>query len=506
MKISKHRILFLFFAVLFACIAVFSVYSCGNKSGGGDSGNTPNASDGQPGADAGASDQIATTAQEYIFPEDMNGGGADFTFLTPTTTWFFYTDLVFADPPEEVLDDAVYKRNRLIEDKFNINIKSVEKDIGQVQAQLKKVIAAGSNEYDAAFCPAYCTGNIGSLITSNMFYNLRDITTMNLEGSWWNQKMNKEASIGSGDKLYYAGCGINIMTLQAVSCVYFNQDMMTNLGLDLPYNLVREGKWTFDAFQQYMKNGTQLNGAADFKWDSAGQTIYGFCGYDDCATALLEGSGERFIVTDSSGIPHFAAENERFINVIGKIQSMLTVEGEYMYANNIDAGFHYEPIFKNGRSMMTMGELKAADVFNDMDATFGILPIPKYDETQADYYCHLIFQTPVLVIPSSSPNPDFAGAVLDAMAYVSDRDVTPVLFDVSVSQKRLRNEDSIDMLQIIKNSGSFDVGCAYGWTNSFYDAIRSSLGYGKPLDIASAIEKYKDKINSSIDKTMQLFE
>jgi len=89
---------------------------------------------------------------------------------------------------------------------------------------------------------------------------------------------------------------------------------------------------------------------------------------------------------------------------------------------------------------------------------------------------------------------------------VSARDVTPVMFDQSVSQKQLRNEDSIDMLQLIKNSGSFDVGSAYGWTNSFYSAIRDNIGKGKKFDAISQIDKNTDKINAAIAKTMELFD
>ena len=282
--------------------------------------------------------------------------------------------------------------------------------------------------------------------------------------------------------------------------------MMTNLGLELPYNKVREGKWTFDEFNKYQRDGTRLNSGESFKWDRDGDTLYGLVSYDNTSNALLDGSGERYVVVDSDGMLQLAIEGERFKSVLGKIQDMLVVtDGTYLFANNMP-DFHYEPIFRNGRSMMTMGELKAADVFREMDATFGILPIPKYDENQENYYCHHIFATPMAVIPSTSPNPDFAGAVLDAMAYVSNRDVTPVFFDVTVSQKRLRNDDSIEMLQIIKNSAYIDIGLVYGLTNQFFEAIRFSLGEGSSFDVTSQTEKHKDRIISNIEKFIELFD
>ena len=50
------------------------------------------------------------TVWEYIFPEGMDGGGSSFTIAAPTTTWFFYTDIVRDEISGEVLDDAIYNR------------------------------------------------------------------------------------------------------------------------------------------------------------------------------------------------------------------------------------------------------------------------------------------------------------------------------------------------------------------------------------------------------------
>lgn len=503
MKFINHKKIIkrILFFILTGLFLLSVIISCGytSENNGNNGGNqTQTQDDAETFADS--------VPEEYFYPE-TDGGGADFTFLTPTTTWFFYTDVIRESISGEVLDDAIYMRNKYVEDKFNINFKEVSMDIGQIQNQLDKVIMAGEDVYDASFCPAYCGGYIGALITRNSFYNLEEIPALRLDQKWWNQTMRKEAAIGKGNKLYYAGCDINIMTLQCVSCVYFNHNMMNDLGLEPPYNAVRESEWTFDTLQRYMTAGARLNGADSFKWDANGTAIYGLTSYEDCATALLEGSRERFIVTDSDGTPRPAIEGERFINVLTKIQSMLQEQdGKYLYANDISSGFHCEPIFRNGRALMMLGELKAADVYRNMDDTFGIVPVPKYDENQENYYSHLMFQTPVLVIPVTNLRADFTGAVLDAMAYISNRDVTPVLFDISVSQKRLRNDESIDMLQIIKNSGSFDVGCAYGWTSAFYDSIRSEIGRGKKFEIVSQIEKNIEKINISIAKTMELFE
>ncbi|MCL2775817.1 MAG: hypothetical protein FWD71_21090 [Oscillospiraceae bacterium] len=501
---TKHtvkRILFTFFTVLFLLAVSASAISCKSNNS-----NNINKT-GDDAANGASADVSSTTEEKYIYPQ-FDGGGADFTFLSPTTTWFYYTDVERDEMDGEVLDDAIYNRNMFIDQQFNINIKSVDIDVGQIYTQIRKVVTAGEDTYDASFCPIACGGNIGSLITSNMFYNLNDIANLNLDQKWWNQTMKNEAAIGAGNKLYYAGCDVDIMTLQSTSCVYFNQDMMTNLGLDLPYNAVRDGKWTLDALDQYMKSGANLNSDASFAWDLNGSSVYGLTSYEDCPIALLAGSEAPFTTTDANGTPHLAIQDEKFINALTKIQQILQLQnGAYLYANQpVATGFHCEPVFKNSRALMVIDELKAADVFRDMNDTFGILPIPKYDETQQNYYCHDIFATPVVVIPVTNSRTDFTGAVLDAMAYVSNRDVTPVFFNIAVSQKQLRNDDSIDMLNIIKDSGSFSVGYAYGWINTLYDTIGSTIGQGKAYSIASSIERLVPKLQINIDNTMALFQ
>ena len=443
-------------------------------------------------------------AEEYIYP-DIDGEGTDFRVLNSTTEWGFYTNLVLDEMTGDILDDAIYIRNRFIEDKFNINIKEIPVNIDSTADQLRRSITAGDDEYDAAFCPAFSAVPIGTLIVGNFFYNQKDIPTLNFEKNWWNQTMNKEAAIGKGEKLYYSGSEINIMALQTVACLFFNQDMMINLGLDLPYNAVREGKWTLELFDQYLKSAANLNGDESFNWTANGHATYGFTAMENSVAALVAGFGECIIKTDSDGNPYLAIDTEQFVNAANKAAEILYDKSKFLPTDRAVECI-YEAEFMKGRTLMIIDELRGADIFRDLDATFGLLPMPKYNENQENYYCLPIFQTPVLVIPSTNSRPDFTGIILDAWAYVSSVDVTPVFFDVAVSQKQLRNQDSIDMLQIMKNSGSFEVGCAYGWTTEFYNDFRNTLGAAKEYNIVSKIESAKDGIAIRIVDTMQFFD
>lgn len=490
------------FLIAQLALSVFFPASCSKAQTDGNAGPGGGENGGADTENNGSQNDPAAGEEEYIFPE-LDCGGADFTFLGITTTWDFYSSIVHESETGEILDDSIYARNRTIEDKFAINLKETAFDIGLVENKLKTAVLAGENVYDAAYCPSYNVAPIGGLVSQNMFLDLNDIPELRLSEPWWNQTVNKDCVIGNENKLFFTACDINIMNLQAPWCVYFNEDMMKNLGMDLPYGLVKSGKWTLDEFYTYVKAGAQLNGADSFNWDPSGAAVFGYTSYEGGTGALLVGSGEKFISKDENGIPYLSIETPRFFSVCDKIAELTGTKGIYQNANNYDTGFHFEYIFRGGRTLMMVGELKASDVFREMDSTFGIVPIPKYDENQKDYYSSVARQMPVLVIPATNPDPGRTGIILDAMAYLSTKNITPIFFDVTMSQKRLRNEESIEMLKIIKDSVLYDVGTAYGWTSDLYVAIRDALDKGKNT-VASQIEKGRDKVLANIEKTMDL--
>jgi hypothetical protein len=92
------------------------------------------------------------------------------------------------------------------------------------------------------------------------------------------------------------------------------------------------------------------------------------------------------------------------------------------------------------------------------------------------------------------------------MAYLSAKDITPVFFFVTMSQKRLRNEESIEMLHIIRNSLFFDIGYSYGWTHNIMGAIRDSLDGGKGGGAVATLERQLPRSQVSMEETMELIE
>lgn len=434
---------------------------------------------------------------EYLY-SDEDYGGETFSVLNIEPIWGFYPHLDFETMTGDILDDTVFARNRFIEEQFNIDFVEALDTMDTHAAAIKKIILAGEDVHDAM----YCRGDqIGPLVSEKYFYNLFELPELNLSDAWWDQTVIQEGSIGNNEALYFAASDMSLIGFQGTWMIFFNENMMGDFSLDKPYEAVKSGKWTLDAFQKYMKAGANLNGDTSFAWNVGGNAVYGYSSFEAGTAALLIGTGECYILKDESGYPYFALETERFYQASEKIANMLAVEGEYHNANESNSPHHYEQMFMSGRVLMIAAEVKASDVFREMDDTFGVAPIPKYDEAQSDYYCIQFQQSLLLTVPITNPNTQQAGIILDAFSYKSYKDLMPVFYDVTVSQKGLRNEESIEMLGIIRDARFFNVGMAYGWISTLYEQIRIDLDAGKS-DMASLISKQKDKINTDIDKFM----
>ncbi|MFA6947967.1 MAG: hypothetical protein WCQ72_03200 [Eubacteriales bacterium] len=446
---------------------------------------------------AGATSEAAETKVSYSYP-DKDYGGSDFVILNIEPIWDFYTYFDFENMTGDPIDDAIYNRNRAVEKQFNIKLHETDIHMDKIVAALQKVILAGDTAYDVSYIP----GNlINPLITEKQLADLMDMPDLKLDQPWWDQTVVADSILNN--TLYFALCDITLEGLQGAWVLYFNDDMMESLGLDKPYDLVRSGTWTYDRLAEYMKAGVNLNGDESFAFKDDGSCVYGMTSYEAGTAAMIIGSGERYIKLDSGGTPYLALDNDRFYSVAQKIADILNTEGEYFSANDARPSLKaYDLIFQNERALFLGAEIKATLISREMEDNFGIVPYPKYEEAQTGYSASLYQQLPLLCVPVTNPDYEKTGIILDALAYQSYTDTMPVFYNTTVSQKGLRNEDSVEMLGIIRESRFFDIGLAYGWTNDLWEKVRVKINGGS-ADVASIIAKESEKVAAKITKTME---
>lgn len=443
------------------------------------------------------SDETTAAEDPYDYPE-LDCGGEEFTILNAENFWDMYTFLDFEQMTGEVIDDAVFNRNRFLEEKYNFKMNVIEYPIGDLAGMVTAAVAAQEDIYDVT----YVRGNqLNALISDGAVMNLRDIPELRLDEEWWNQTLVKSSELGKNKAIYFAHNYFSLSSFDNVWTIFFNETMLDSLGQSMPYDTVRNGGWTMDVFFNTLKLGTNLNGDDSFKYSESGKAVYRCASFWRLCVAMLTGADVNAISRDSDGNPYFSLESDRFYTAADKLAGFFAEKGDYLEAN--EKGKNYQRIFMAGRALFLGGAIASASLFREMNDDFGILPLPKLDETQKEYRAWMNFDVNTMCIPVTNSDTSRTGIILDALCYLSWRDVLPNYYNIRVSQKSLRNDDSIEMLKIIHDSLVYDPGNTYGWTLELMDQIRTRIVSGKS-DVASIIAKNKDKVAEKIAKTMDM--
>lgn len=420
-------------------------------------------------------------------------GGYEFTIMdrdSDHTPWHTYD--VFAESENgDAINDAVYQRNSLMEDLYNIKIK--EEGVYGPADNMKKLIIAGDDTIDV-----FTDGlnALTKLTTGNMLYDYNQISTIQLDQPWWDQQMHTELSIDG--KCFFATGDISIMDNEATWCILFNKKMIEDHDLDDPYALVRDGKWTLDRMYEMAKAvAKDLDG--DGKMTDADQ--FGFLTEGYNVYALWVGGDNMIVEKDSDDLPVSSMYSEHSASVYDKVLEFqfdtnvtasagTTVFPEYSDMNNC---------FTEGRGLFDYGAMGLVSDFRESETDFGILPSPKYSEEQEDY-CSTFsaYNMTAYAIPATAGDVARTGTIMEAMAQVSEHLLTPAYMDVSLKGKFVRDKESEEMINLLLATRRYDLGAIFQWGSSF--SIFSSSNNKKIGTFASQVEKSKKSLDKAIEK------
>ena len=448
----------------------------------------------------GSGKDVIKTDDDYQIPE-INLNGEDFTVLNVDN--FAYMKIAFTAEADsdDTLDVAIYESNKRIEEQFNLTFvedKYPFVDWGTSHIEMAqhfvKNLNAGDDIYEFLHFPMYQSPD---LITNGYVTDLTDLESLNLDKPWWDTMLNEQITIN--DRLYMACGSINFMPFEGMTTIFFNKDMLVDYHLDDPYEMVRNGTWTIDAMVELAREVISMGTDANWHVYDGGTSTYGVSRTGGFGIHFLIGSGQNYTVKENDEYV-FNTGNDDFFLAIDKMMPIfddVANGGVGIGHANEEPGFYID-LFGQGRALFLVGELKAGVEMRDYDVNFGILPAPKLRAEQETYYSSGVERLPFICIPELSEDAERTAAILDAMAYDRYKNVVPVYYDSYISYKGLRDEESLEMLEIMTAGRTIDIGFAYGWCNSIVkDIITNGIPQG--YDVASGLKTYEKSINRKIE-------
>ena len=382
-------------------------------------------------------------------PEDLTLTGETVTFLY----WEDASNVEFfvEDQNGEGVNDALYARNIAVEDRLDVELIFVP-SVGKYEKQdefLSKVtndITSGLCEFDVL---ASYSMTIASASYMGYAQDMRQFDVLDFDKPWWPDNLLKESTIY--DKLYFASGDISTNLLYMMYCCFFNKKLLEDNGLESPYDLVDSNQWTIDKMISMSENIYQDNNGNNTK------DVEDTFAFNVNSSVYLDpfyyGSGLKTMDKGSDGVPVVAADlsSERASDLVAKVRSYL-LDGNYAHISSNKA-------FLNGRALFSYDMVQLASKnLQDADFDFGIVPVPKYDSAQENFYTVISFPYTLYCISSGSQNSEPAAVVLECMASEGYRQVTPVLFEVSMKYKYASDDKTSQMYDILRENTSFDIG------------------------------------------------
>ena len=453
-------------AVLAACLLAGALISCGSDT---DTAVTPTDSEKVPETTAAVTE---AAAQPYIAAED-NGGKT--IFLQGFQV--YYAPAVFAaEENGDAYNDVIYQRIAKTEEYLNIDIifddSITHKDVAKTA---QNVVASGDDSIQLLMShDMRCNG---SLVSENLCYDIASIESVDLTRDYW--KFHTYDKLTVNGHVYLTK---PMFIIPSVGCLTFNKAMVADYDMEEPYNAVKNGTWTLDLLREMAKVVTRdANG--DGTMDD--NDIYGYANQGDWdLNAYIYASDLVVTDLDENGKIVLSMDTPRTVELFEAMHEFLNQSGDAYIGKGMS--------MKDGRVLFRQSSTKNLDSLRDCEVEYGIVPYPKLDEAQEGYYGYDI--SAFISIPSSVSDPELVGKTLEMLNFYSREMVMPTYYDIQLNSKSVRDEESIEMLDLIFEGIVCDAGRTYfGTDNSSMQNLVYSISkhvYGKKtVDFASFYAK-----------------
>ena len=438
-----------------------------------------------------ASAEEDTEIQDEL-PAHLDYNDQDITIISRDMEGWTRGEISVEGLISEPVNDAVFERNKAVEQRLNVKIVSIldnDTNSGTVPGKVATAVKAGTSEYDIMAAAAYTTATES---LNGTFANLIDTEFIDLEKPWWTQGYNEAMEY---DDMQFAATGSLLLSIYRFAFVtIFNKDLFTEASQPFLYDTVENGQWTLDKqislvpiFHRDNGNGTQ---------DADGD-IYGFISSSLIGTDPYWSSCEVDILkTNADGNLELVFDSGKLFDVADKVLKLYygTDSSSYIlsaYGSDSEQG-DIRNMFSQGLGAMATVRIMELEnsVMRDMEQEYGVIPMPKFDELQADYKTLLHDQFTVVAIPTpvTGERLGMASAVLEAMASASWRIVKPAYYETTLRTKIAQDPQSALMMDIITQGIYIDAGIVYTSSlNSFHAGFRT-LVQGRNND---AVSRYK---------------
>lgn len=212
-------------------------------------------------------------------------------------------------------------------------------------------------------------------------------------------------------------------------------------------------------------------------------------------------------------------DNYPYINVnLDKADSIVNIVYDMCFNTTGVNTYHFDTddsemteianVFSQNRFVFMSNWLFSTETayMRNMEADYGIIPYPKYDGDQADYYTYANDQLSVYTIPRTIQDPSAAGAVLEALCAISKDTVVQAYYEIALKSKYSRDSETSEMLDLILAGFKLDPAWMYcSVMNGLPQNMLRTQIWNKKNNLISSYTAAEKSYVTALDKLIEKF-
>ena len=394
------------FSLILALLMLATCFvACGKKGDG-------------PAATTGNAGPSAPLDSDYVskLPAEKDWGGEEYLVIGQSTggnaAWYNF-EIARAEQSTDVVGKAVYDRNLAIKEKYNLVIAEEL----QTHAYSHMTSYYGSNEHKYDLVMYQLEGIFGHA-QSGYLKDISSLDYIDFDHPTWNKSTNEQLTLGTS--VFATNSKFNLQNKAQLSCIFYNRNMSIDAGDGYLEDLVSNNQWTLDKYTELVKKyaeDTSGNGTlGDF------EDTFGTCGDVWNFLTYAQGAGYR-ASSVVNGEVQLAGAGEAVLNILREVGDFYW-DAQSCFRTEVRTGFTYSDsinMFKDNRALFACLQVLDKDnQLSDVSFEMGVLPTPKLNSSQENFYSTVNFRySSLCAVPYTVMDTSFAGFGLEALAEYS---------------------------------------------------------------------------------------
>ncbi len=436
--------------------------------------------------DSSAVESVSADGEEtedtYVYDSlgEKNLNGYEFRIINKDEDAHF---IAAEEVTGEAVNDELFLTNEYVEKRFNVTINIV--DVGDPAETARTTAVANDNAFDIMIGHDASTF---ALSLQGMLYDLYEVPQFDFDKPWWTPNALENLTIQG--RLFAASNYMSYAGINMTRVVYINKKLAEEYNIEIPYDVVREGNWTYDKMMSYFTDVTRDldgNGVMDDK------DRYAFTAGYECWYCMQEAVGVNVYNHDADGNITLELDTEHIVKYVEKLKELLN---EDWYWDEYAMG---EGMFDKGQALFGYSDIGYShEIYSKGETVYGFLPTPKLDELQSDYINCGTDKPWAISCATDDSRIEIIGTICEAMSCRNFNNVIPVYFEGALQARAADSPDDSEMLGIIRDTRT--IGFAYAYQLELSNIYQA---YGTSSKLASGLAKLQGMAEKKLEDVLE---